>query len=527
MLRRVLLAIALIALTACPAKTPPRRPTPLSAEAYGAYLAGRLALLEGAYDRAIVELTRAAEAAPDEAMIVVALIDAQAKSGARATALATLAEAEAKWPRQPAVWLIAGQVHRDAGEHDEARAAYEHAIHLGRANEDAWLGLAASWLALARPARAEHAYRELLKVVPDSIEGHFRLASALIDRGADADAEVELRKVIELEPDHIDGRLALARALRQRGDLADAILETRQAFDRTGGDLEIAEELFWLLCESGDRAAALDLLGLLDDPAAEPSTRLGLSRLYGGLGALDDAVRLADAARADDASSTAAALAAAQARADRKTGTDLDDALALALEIPIASDDAPIARALAAELLVEAGDPTQALAVIAEARRDRPESADLLAAEAETRRTSGDVAGGRDLLERAVEAKPGSVARRFVLASFERAAGDPARAAKIAERIIEAEPDHVAALNLCGYALAEANVELDRAEGYLRKARDLAPGDPSILDSWGWLRFRQGKLDDAEQALVLATRLAPHEPEIQAHLDEVRAARRR
>jgi len=165
--------------------------------------------------------------------------------------------------------------------------------------------------------------------------------------------------------------------------------------------------------------------------------------------------------------------------------------------------------------------------VIGAARRDRPDAVDLLAAEASARLASGDAAAGRALLERAVEARPGSVARQFALASFERAAGDPTRAAALATAIVDARPDHVAALNLAGYALAEAGADLDRAEGYLRTARDLAPGDPSILDSWGWLRYRQGQRDEAERALAQAARLAPHQAEIQAHLDEVRAARGR
>ncbi|HTL31849.1 MAG TPA: tetratricopeptide repeat protein, partial [Kofleriaceae bacterium] len=53
---------------------------------------------------------------------------------------------------------------------------------------------------------------------------------------------------------------------------------------------------------------------------------------------------------------------------------------------------------------------------------------------------------------------------------------------------------------------------------------DLQPGDPSILDSWGWLRFQQGKTKEAVAALDRAARFAPREPEILVHLATAQAA---
>jgi len=522
-LARIVMILGLVALAGCPARVEPRRPAVLPSQAYAHYLRGRLALYRGDYAAAVAELHQANVAAPGEPRIAVALIEAIYAAGDPRAARAAVAAAQQRWPDEAEVWIVAGNVHRGLEDHEHARVAYQRAIRLDRDDPRAWLGLAATWLALDKPKEAEATYRRLLDQVPDSVDGRFQLAERLLARDADDEAEPHLRKVLELDPDHIDARLALARSLRHRGRVAEAVVETRQAFDRTGGDAEVAEELFWLLCEADDRQAALDLLGLLDDSSAAPGLRLGVADLYRQIGALDDAVRIADELRADDPDNTGARLVAAEARADRASGNDVADALALVLAIPIAGDDGPAARALAVELLLTKGDRDLALAVIEAARRERPDSIDLLATHAQVLHARGDTAAGRALLERALQKRRKNLSLRYALAAYEDAVGDPLRAAAEATKIVEVRADHVAALNLAGYALARAGRDLDRAERYLARARALAPGDPSVLDSWGWLRYRQGHLADAERALAHAARIAPQQTDIRDHLAEVRA----
>jgi len=68
--------------------------------------------------------------------------------------------------------------------------------------------------------------------------------------------------------------------------------------------------------------------------------------------------------------------------------------------------------------------------------------------------------------------------------------------------------------------LAEDNTRLDEAEVYLEKALGLRPDDAAIMDSLGWLRFRQGDSDAAKRLLERAYELFP-DAEIAAHLGEV------
>lgn len=87
-------------------------------------------------------------------------------------------------------------------------------------------------------------------------------------------------------------------------------------------------------------------------------------------------------------------------------------------------------------------------------------------------------------------------------------------------RLIQLKPGYAHAYNALGYSLAERGERLDEALALIRKALELAPGDPFILDSLGWVQFRRGELSLARQALTeaLAQR---QDPEIAAHLGEV------
>ncbi len=91
---------------------------------------------------------------------------------------------------------------------------------------------------------------------------------------------------------------------------------------------------------------------------------------------------------------------------------------------------------------------------------------------------------------------------------------------KSLQRIIELDPANQQAYNALGYSLADRNIRLNEAFALIEKAMQLAPDDPFIIDSLGWVLYRQGKLDLAEQHLRRAYSLRP-DNEIAIHLAEV------
>lgn len=87
-------------------------------------------------------------------------------------------------------------------------------------------------------------------------------------------------------------------------------------------------------------------------------------------------------------------------------------------------------------------------------------------------------------------------------------------------KILEKNPDDVGALNALGYSLADRTQRYDEAEKYLSKAMQLQPDEAVIIDSYGWLLFKQGKAEQALEYLKKAY-AKQAENEIAAHIAEV------
>ena len=86
--------------------------------------------------------------------------------------------------------------------------------------------------------------------------------------------------------------------------------------------------------------------------------------------------------------------------------------------------------------------------------------------------------------------------------------------------IIKRDPENVQALNALGYTLADRTIRFDEAESLIDQALEMNPHDHYILDSKGWVLYRQGKLEDAIIFLKRALDIIP-DAEIAAHLGEV------
>jgi Flp pilus assembly protein TadD len=76
------------------------------------------------------------------------------------------------------------------------------------------------------------------------------------------------------------------------------------------------------------------------------------------------------------------------------------------------------------------------------------------------------------------------------------------------------------ALNALGYTLADRTTRYSEAKVLIDKAHQLTPDDPAVLDSMGWINYRLGNLDEAENYLRQAFARFP-DHEVAAHLGEV------
>ena len=118
-----------------------------------------------------------------------------------------------------------------------------------------------------------------------------------------------------------------------------------------------------------------------------------------------------------------------------------------------------------------------------------------------------------------LEAEPEDTNLRYTRAMLAERLGNMELLESDLRQIIEQNPEHAEALNALGYSLANKTDRFDEAEPLIERAIALQPDNPAIIDSLGWLYFREGKLNEAGPLLLDAwNRMNDHE--IAAHLGE-------
>ncbi len=133
----------------------------------------------------------------------------------------------------------------------------------------------------------------------------------------------------------------------------------------------------------------------------------------------------------------------------------------------------------------------------------------------------GDMAKALDAAEKLSENQEEKESVWFMRgAMFERQKNLDA-AEKEFKKVLAADPDHSSALNYMGFMLADKNLRLNEALGYIQKAVDKEPYNGAFLDSLGWVYYRLGRIPEAEDYLRRAVVRTPHDPSLHDHLGEV------
>jgi uncharacterized protein (TIGR03790 family) len=142
----------------------------------------------------------------------------------------------------------------------------------------------------------------------------------------------------------------------------------------------------------------------------------------------------------------------------------------------------------------------------------------------EARLGRGDQSGGRQALEAAALSEARLVEAQLQLAALHDRAREFDQAIDRYRQVIANEPRNSVALNNLAYNLAvHKNVPAD-ALPFAEKARLLAPGNPLIVDTLGWVHHLAGNHREALRFLVQAGRGASQNPDIRLHLASAFAA---
>jgi tetratricopeptide (TPR) repeat protein len=155
-----------------------------------------------------------------------------------------------------------------------------------------------------------------------------------------------------------------------------------------------------------------------------------------------------------------------------------------------------------------------------EARKQLADQAQIFQTDAQVLRDAGDTTTAYMVLQNAVKRYPDNPDLLYDFALSAEKVGKTDLMEAALRQVMIAEPDNQHAYNALGYSLAERNERLPEAHALVEQALKMAPGDPFIMDSMGWVQFRMGNLQEAEGYLRRAYAVRS-DPEIAVHLGEV------
>jgi tetratricopeptide (TPR) repeat protein len=88
------------------------------------------------------------------------------------------------------------------------------------------------------------------------------------------------------------------------------------------------------------------------------------------------------------------------------------------------------------------------------------------------------------------------------------------------KKALELSPEQPLVLNYLGYSWVDMGRNLEEAEAMIRKAVELRPNDGYIVDSLGWAYYRLGRYEEAVTELERAVSLRADDPVIHDHLGD-------
>ncbi|MBI1179981.1 MAG: tetratricopeptide repeat protein [Alphaproteobacteria bacterium] len=188
---------------------------------------------------------------------------------------------------------------------------------------------------------------------------------------------------------------------------------------------------------------------------------------------------------------------------------------------PVLGEDARYEKAL---LYNEMDEPDKAIATLEALLKDSPDSLNVMTSLADTLRGEEHFAEARAIYDKVIDhiGKPSE--RHWVLfyargITYERMdMWDKAEADF--KKALELSPDQPLVLNYLGYSWIEQGTNMDQALGMIQKAVEQRPDDGYIVDSLGWALYRMKRYDEAVDWLEKAAALIPEDPTINDHLGD-------
>jgi tetratricopeptide (TPR) repeat protein len=465
-------------------------------------LLGRLYRLNNDLQKAESEFKIAVKLQPDseEAITTLAYLYNELGDTARATqVLSSVPNTE----RSAKLYSALGYTYEQQKQYKEAIDAYRHAIELDRDNLDAIRGLAQNLLNDGQLDAALEQYKVIADANPEDAQTYVRIAEIYRKQGKFDLALENLKKAETMVQDSLEVPYNIAAIYQAQGRYDEAIPIMRELLtksEKPDGKYSNGEK--------SNRAVFLERLGTIYRDQGNNQAAIETFRQIVALGGDDNVERgyqqIIDTWR--------------EAKEWQKA---LDASKEAVQKLP-----SPQLKMVLAAQQADMGDADKALkdvrAMLKGGSNPDDREVYIRLAEITTRlRRFRDAEQALDKAEQ-LSTKPEDKRDVWFLrgATFERQK-HYSEAEEQFQKVLVSDPENAAALNYLGYMLADQNVKLEDALGYIKRAVDLDPTNGAYLDSLGWAYFRLGKYELAEDSLLKASQKINTDPTVHDHLGDL------
>ncbi|MBS1969260.1 MAG: tetratricopeptide repeat protein [Bdellovibrionales bacterium] len=463
--------------------------------------------LDGNHSKAIDAFKMTLLYDQDSAMVNIRLATEYFKTAQFTEALTQAEEAIRKDPKNTEGRLLLGGLYLSLKLFPKAIAQYEYVLKIQPNNVEAPVYLGAAYTEIKQYDKAVKFFDALLKN-DDYATPHlawYYIGRVRADQKGENYQKAAIKayqKAIELKPDFLDAYQAIASYYIQKGQESQALALYKKYQKEQGPNAKVAEILAQMYVENEQYDLAYEQYQILEGSSEDTlNIKLKMALILierkdfaKAAAKLEDILR--DAPESDKIRFYLAAV--------YEETKEFDKAVAQFKKIPAASQFYGEAMVHTAYIMKNKGRVSEAIEVVEGALKERKDQAQLYAMYASLLDERGDYNKALNMLTDAVEKFPESAQLRFYYGTLYDRTGKKDRVITEMKKVLELDPKHVQAMNYLAFTWAEGNTNLPEAEKMARNALMIEPKDGYIMDTLGWILYKQGRFNEAVKVLEAA-----------------------
>ncbi|MFS4458746.1 tetratricopeptide repeat protein [Bdellovibrio sp. HCB2-146] len=445
------------------------------------------------------------------------------KQGLVAESLSQAEEAVKKDAKNVDAHLLLGGLYSSMKLYPKAMAEYNTVMKLQPSNTEAPLYIGALYSEQKQADKAVKYFETLTKnsEYQSPHLAYYYIGRVRLDENTPASnklAEKAFKKSLELKADFADAVLSLGMMYTKEKQEEKALALYRTFQKENTPSPKVAEVLAQSYIEKGDYENAYKQLEVVETDSDEPlnvKMKMALILIEQKNYALATQKLeeiLADAPESDKIRFYLAAV--------YEETRQQEKALREFKKIPVTSTYYGESVVHAAYIEKNLGRLKDALETISAGLKERKDQPQIYAMYASLLDEKGDFKAAIGILEQGLEKFPSNAQIRFYYGTLQDRVGNKEKVVAEMKKVLEIEPDHVQGLNYLAFTWAELGINLPDAEKLARRALELDPKDGYILDTLGWILYKQSKYSESVKFLEAAHKYQSNVSVIAEHLGD-------